>query len=82
MAMDMGSKIESHILEELKEIAVDVGLEIERHNKALNPLDDDVEGLTIRVKVLINACKFLDEKWCLKYLVIITQKNHHTEFSK
>ncbi|GJZ49555.1 hypothetical protein Tco_0603745 [Tanacetum coccineum] len=55
MAMDMGSKIESNILGELKEIAVDMGLEIESHklcmhNKALNPLDDDVEELTIRVK--------------------------------
>ncbi|KAL4562088.1 hypothetical protein LXL04_034280 [Taraxacum kok-saghyz] len=26
------------------------------------------------------ACKFLDEKWCPKFLVIITQKNHHTKF--
>ncbi|KAL4585837.1 hypothetical protein LXL04_010463 [Taraxacum kok-saghyz] len=24
--------------------------------------------------------KFLDEKWCPKFLVIITQKNHHTKF--
>ncbi|GKA96726.1 SNAP25 homologous protein SNAP33-like protein [Tanacetum coccineum] len=40
----------SNILGELKEIAVDIGLEIERHNKALNSLDDDVEELTIRVK--------------------------------
>ncbi|GKC02634.1 ATP-dependent DNA helicase PIF1-like protein [Tanacetum coccineum] len=50
MAMNMGSKIESNILGELKEIAVDIGLEIERHNKALNSLDDDVEELIIRVK--------------------------------
>ncbi|GKC55763.1 hypothetical protein Tco_1083361 [Tanacetum coccineum] len=26
------------------------------------------------------ACKFLDKKWCLKFPVIIAQKNHHTEF--
>ncbi|GJZ61083.1 SNAP25 homologous protein SNAP33-like protein [Tanacetum coccineum] len=40
----------SDILGELKEMAVDMGSEIERHNKALNPLDDDVEELTTRVK--------------------------------
>lgn len=40
----------SNILGELKEMAVDMGSEIERHNKALNPLDDDVEELTTRVK--------------------------------
>ncbi|KAF8408182.1 hypothetical protein HHK36_007324 [Tetracentron sinense] len=40
----------SNILGELKLMAVDMGSEIERHNKALNPLEDDVEELTFRVK--------------------------------
>ncbi|GKE55006.1 SNAP25 homologous protein SNAP33-like protein, partial [Tanacetum coccineum] len=31
-------------------MAMDMGSKIERHNKALNPLDDDVEELTIKVK--------------------------------
>ena len=26
------------------------------------------------------ACKFLDESWCPKFVVIIAQKNHHTKF--
>ncbi|KAK6936917.1 PAZ domain [Dillenia turbinata] len=28
----------------------------------------------------IQACKFLDEKWCPKFVVIVAQKNHHTKF--
>ncbi|GJZ98345.1 SNAP25 homologous protein SNAP33-like protein, partial [Tanacetum coccineum] len=40
----------SNILGELKEMAVDMGSKIKRHNKAFNPLDNDVEELTIRVK--------------------------------
>ncbi|XP_071715914.1 SNAP25 homologous protein SNAP33-like [Rutidosis leptorrhynchoides] len=40
----------SNILGELKNMAVDMGSEIERHNKALNPLEDDVDELNIRVK--------------------------------
>ncbi|GJS41097.1 SNAP25 homologous protein SNAP33-like protein [Tanacetum coccineum] len=31
-------------------MAMDMGSKIERHNKALNPLDDDVKELTIKVK--------------------------------
>lgn len=40
----------SDILGELKEMAVDMGSEIERQNKALNPLQDDVEEINYRVK--------------------------------
>uniref|UniRef100_A0A251U0J1 Putative target SNARE coiled-coil-like domain-containing protein n=1 Tax=Helianthus annuus TaxID=4232 RepID=A0A251U0J1_HELAN len=40
----------SDILGELKEMAVDMGSEIERQNKALNPLQDDVEEINFRVK--------------------------------
>ncbi|GAA0158071.1 translation initiation factor [Lithospermum erythrorhizon] len=29
---------------------------------------------------IIEACKFLDEKWSPKFLVIVAQKNHHTKF--
>lgn len=29
---------------------------------------------------MVQACKFLDEKWCPKFLVIVAQKNHHTKF--
>ncbi|GAB2285147.1 Protein argonaute-4 [Dionaea muscipula] len=29
---------------------------------------------------IIEACKFLDEKWNPKFLVIVAQKNHHTKF--
>ncbi|XP_077219602.1 uncharacterized protein LOC143853751 [Tasmannia lanceolata] len=28
----------------------------------------------------ITACKFLDEKWDLRFTVIVAQKNHHTKF--
>ncbi|KVI06409.1 Target SNARE coiled-coil domain-containing protein [Cynara cardunculus var. scolymus] len=40
----------SDILGELKEMAVDMGSEIERQNKALNPLQDDIEEINFRVK--------------------------------
>ncbi|KAJ0795703.1 putative target SNARE coiled-coil domain-containing protein [Helianthus annuus] len=40
----------SNILGELKEMAIDMGSEIERQNKALNPLEDDVDELTSRVR--------------------------------
>ncbi|KAK9049723.1 hypothetical protein SSX86_031308 [Deinandra increscens subsp. villosa] len=40
----------SDILGELKEMAVDMGSEIERQNKALNPLEDDVDELNFRVR--------------------------------
>ncbi|RYR63852.1 hypothetical protein Ahy_A04g021608 isoform B [Arachis hypogaea] len=29
---------------------------------------------------IIEACKFLDEKWEPKFVVIVAQKNHHTRF--
>ncbi|XP_071724140.1 protein argonaute 4-like [Rutidosis leptorrhynchoides] len=29
---------------------------------------------------IIEACKFLDEKWNPKFVVIVAQKNHHTKF--
>lgn len=40
----------SNILGELKEMAVDMGSEIERQNKALDPLQDDVDELNFRVR--------------------------------
>ncbi|CAK8563224.1 unnamed protein product [Lathyrus sativus] len=40
----------SDLLGELKDIAVDMGSEIERHNKALSHLDSDVDELNFRVK--------------------------------
>ncbi|GJU27635.1 putative reverse transcriptase domain-containing protein [Tanacetum coccineum] len=40
----------SDILEELKEMAMDMGSEIGSHKDALSPLDEDVEELTTRVK--------------------------------
>ncbi|XP_076885866.1 putative SNAP25 homologous protein SNAP30 [Bidens hawaiensis] len=40
----------SNILGELKEMAVDMGSEIERQNKALTPLEDDVDELNFRVR--------------------------------
>ncbi|KAL8225702.1 hypothetical protein R6Q57_018259 [Mikania cordata] len=40
----------SNILGELKEMAVDMGSEIERQNKALNPLEDDIDELNSRVR--------------------------------
>ncbi|KAK7265840.1 hypothetical protein RJT34_33464 [Clitoria ternatea] len=40
----------SDLLGELKEMAVDMGSEIARHNKALNHLHDDVDELNFRVR--------------------------------
>ncbi|XP_051115755.1 SNAP25 homologous protein SNAP33 [Andrographis paniculata] len=40
----------SNILGELKEMAIDMGSEIERQNKNLDPLQDDVEVLAVRVR--------------------------------
>ncbi|KAM7279438.1 hypothetical protein ACFE04_006572 [Oxalis oulophora] len=36
--------------------------------------------LNIELGQIIEACKFLDENWNPKFLVIIAQKNHHTKF--
>ncbi|KAM0058620.1 putative post-transcriptional gene silencing PAZ-Argonaute family [Helianthus debilis subsp. tardiflorus] len=36
--------------------------------------------LNIELDQIIEACKFLDDKWCPKFLLIIAQKNHHTKF--
>ncbi|XP_052203898.1 protein argonaute 4-like [Diospyros lotus] len=36
--------------------------------------------LNIELDQVIEACKFLDEKWNPKFVVIIAQKNHHTKF--
>ncbi|KAF9605295.1 hypothetical protein IFM89_015911, partial [Coptis chinensis] len=36
--------------------------------------------LNIELDQIIEACKFLDEKWCPKFTVIVAQKNHHTKF--
>lgn len=40
----------SNLLGELKVMAIDMGSEIERHNKALNPIQDDVDELNFRVR--------------------------------
>ncbi|XP_058080828.1 SNAP25 homologous protein SNAP33-like [Magnolia sinica] len=40
----------SNVLDQLKDMAVDMGTEIERQNKALDHLHDDVEELNSRVK--------------------------------
>ncbi|GAB4859272.1 Protein argonaute-4 [Ancistrocladus abbreviatus] len=36
--------------------------------------------LNIELSKIIEACKFLDEKWDPKFVVIVAQKNHHTKF--
>ncbi|KAI3948524.1 hypothetical protein MKW98_019274, partial [Papaver atlanticum] len=36
--------------------------------------------LNIELDQIIEACKFLDEKWSPKFTVIIAQKNHHSKF--
>lgn len=36
--------------------------------------------LNVELDQIIEACKFLDETWCPKFLVIVAQKNHHTKF--
>ncbi|XP_047057385.1 protein argonaute 4A-like [Lolium rigidum] len=39
---------------------------------------DDV--LNTELADIIEACKFLDDKWLPKFTVIVAQKNHHTRF--
>ncbi|KAH8520607.1 hypothetical protein H0E87_001886, partial [Populus deltoides] len=36
--------------------------------------------LNIELDQIIEACKFLDEKWSPTFVVIVAQKNHHTKF--
>ncbi|WVZ71609.1 hypothetical protein U9M48_020178 [Paspalum notatum var. saurae] len=36
--------------------------------------------LNIELDQIIEACKFLDEKWNPKFTLIVAQKNHHTKF--
>ncbi|KAK4279249.1 hypothetical protein QN277_016979 [Acacia crassicarpa] len=36
--------------------------------------------LNIELNQIIEACKFLDDQWCPKFVVIVAQKNHHTKF--
>ncbi|KAJ6425109.1 hypothetical protein OIU84_025805 [Salix udensis] len=36
--------------------------------------------LNIELDQINEACKFLDEKWSPKFVVIVAQKNHHTKF--
>ncbi|KAK3134663.1 hypothetical protein QOZ80_5BG0409160 [Eleusine coracana subsp. coracana] len=36
--------------------------------------------INIELDQIIEACKFLDEKWSPKFTVIVAQKNHHTKF--
>ncbi|XP_052186321.1 protein argonaute 4-like [Diospyros lotus] len=36
--------------------------------------------LNIELDQIIEACKFLDENWSPKFVVIVAQKNHHTKF--
>ncbi|XWS74255.1 hypothetical protein CRYUN_Cryun02cG0199900 [Craigia yunnanensis] len=36
--------------------------------------------LNIELDQIIEACKFLDEAWNPKFVVIVAQKNHHTKF--
>ncbi|XP_077242191.1 protein argonaute 4A-like [Tasmannia lanceolata] len=36
--------------------------------------------LNIELDQIIEACKFLDEKWDPRFTVIVAQKNHHTKF--
>ncbi|RAL43137.1 hypothetical protein DM860_009919 [Cuscuta australis] len=36
--------------------------------------------LNIELDQIMEACKFLDDKWCPKFTLIIAQKNHHTKF--
>nr|TKV90300.1 hypothetical protein SEVIR_9G019500v2 [Setaria viridis] len=37
------------------------------------------EVLNIELDQIIEACKFLDEKWNPKFTLIVAQKNHHTK---
>lgn len=36
--------------------------------------------LNIELSQIMEACKFLDENWNPKFMVIVAQKNHHTKF--
>ncbi|KAI4308285.1 hypothetical protein L6164_031375 [Bauhinia variegata] len=36
--------------------------------------------LNLELDQIIEACKFLDDKWNPKFTVIVAQKNHHTKF--
>ncbi|KAK6143266.1 hypothetical protein DH2020_023614 [Rehmannia glutinosa] len=36
--------------------------------------------LNIELEQIIEACKFLDEHWSPKFMVVVAQKNHHTKF--
>lgn len=36
--------------------------------------------LNVELTQIIEACKFLDDKWSPKFLVVVAQKNHHTKF--
>ncbi|KAK9282596.1 hypothetical protein L1049_010813 [Liquidambar formosana] len=36
--------------------------------------------LNMELDQIIEACKFLDEKWSPKFMVVVAQKNHHTKF--
>ncbi|XP_076937309.1 protein argonaute 4A-like [Bidens hawaiensis] len=36
--------------------------------------------LNIEFEQIVQACKFLDDKWSPKFLVIVAQKTHHTRF--
>ncbi|CAA7061156.1 unnamed protein product [Microthlaspi erraticum] len=36
--------------------------------------------LNIELDQMMQACKFLDDKWDPKFTVVIAQKNHHTKF--
>ncbi|KAL3620305.1 Protein argonaute-4 [Castilleja foliolosa] len=36
--------------------------------------------LNIELSQIIESCKFLDDKWNPKFVVIVAQKNHHTKF--
>ncbi|KAL6527982.1 Protein argonaute 4B [Orobanche hederae] len=36
--------------------------------------------LNIELDQVIESCKFLDDKWAPKFMVVVAQKNHHTKF--
>ncbi|KAM1124608.1 hypothetical protein ACFX11_040190 [Malus domestica] len=36
--------------------------------------------LNVELDQIIEACKFLDETWSPKFMLIVAQKNHHTKF--
>ncbi|XP_038901423.1 protein argonaute 4-like [Benincasa hispida] len=36
--------------------------------------------LNVELDQIIQSCKFLDENWSPKFVVIVAQKNHHTKF--